>query len=66
MRQTILSLTFLLLTFCLWAKNEMEDGAIERVKTVPVSSLDRDLPRVTLVRQSNGKSTNATNAPGIR
>jgi|SRR6516225_9928130 len=48
MRQTILSLTFLLLTFCLWAKNEMEDGAIERVKTVPVSSLDRDLPRVTL------------------
>jgi hypothetical protein len=52
MRQTILSLAFPLLTLCLWAKgpfaNEIEDGAIERVKTLPVSSLDHDLPKVTL------------------
>ena len=52
MRQTILSVTFLLLTFYLWAQgpsaNEMEDGAIQRVKVLPVSSLDRNLPKVTL------------------
>ena len=52
MRRTILSLTFLLLTFGLWAQgssaNEMEGGAIQRVKALPVSSLDRNLPKVTL------------------
>jgi len=52
MRQTILSLTFLLLTFCLWAQGpsatEMEDAVIQRVKALPVSSLDRNLPKVTL------------------
>ena len=68
MRQSILSVTFLLLTFYLRAQgpsaNEMEDGAIQRVKVLPVSSLDRNLPKVTLsfssrtkgeARQSNGK-----------
>jgi hypothetical protein len=52
MWQTILSLSSLLLTICLWAQgpsaNKTERGAIQRVKTLPVSSLDRSLPKVTL------------------
>ncbi len=52
MRQTILNLFFLLLTFCMWAQGPSADkremSAIQRVKTLPVSSLDRDLPKVTL------------------
>ena len=52
MRQTIFSLSFLLLTYCLWAQipsvNKAERAAIHRVKTLPVSSLDRSLPTVTL------------------
>ena len=52
MRQTILSLLFLLLTFCMQAQGPSADktemGAIQRAKTLPISSLDRDLPKVTL------------------
>lgn len=54
MRQTILSLSFLLLTVCMWAqgppadKSETEMDVIQRVKALPVSSLDRNLPKVTL------------------
>jgi hypothetical protein len=52
MRRTILSLLFLLLTFCARAQGPSADkteiGAIQRVKTLPISSLDRSLPKVTL------------------
>jgi hypothetical protein len=52
MRQMILSHLFLLLTFCVWAQgpsaNKMEMDAIQRVKALPISSLDRSLPKVTL------------------
>jgi hypothetical protein len=52
MRQTIPSLLFLLLTLCVWAQGPSADkaemGAIERVKALPISSLDRSLPKVTL------------------
>lgn len=52
MRQTILSLLFLLLTFCVRAQGPSADktemGAIQRTKTLPISLLDRDLPKVTL------------------
>jgi hypothetical protein len=51
MRQTILNLVFLLLAFCVWAQSPSADkaemGAIQRVKTLPISSLDRNLPKVT-------------------
>ena len=52
MRWTIPSLPFVLLTTCVVAQgpstDKAETGAIERVKALLVSSLDRDLPRVTL------------------
>jgi hypothetical protein len=49
MRQTMLSLLFLLLTFCVWAQGpsaEIDDT--QRVKTLLTSSSDRALPKVTL------------------
>jgi hypothetical protein len=51
MRQTMLSLFFLLLTFCVWTlgrSDKKEVDAIKRVKALLVSSLDRTLPKVTL------------------
>jgi hypothetical protein len=52
MRQTIPCLLFLLLTFCLWAQgppaDKTEMDAIRRIEMLPVSSLDRNLPKVTL------------------
>ena len=51
MRQTILRISFLLLTFSQWAPGQSaneETATIQRVKTLPVSSLDRNLPKVTL------------------
>jgi hypothetical protein len=46
------SLVFVLLSCLLWAQHpdpkQAEDATIERVKTWQVSSLDRDLPNVTL------------------
>jgi hypothetical protein len=52
MRQTILSLLFLLLAFCVRAQGPSADkteiGAIQRVKKLLISSLDRSLPKVTL------------------
>ncbi len=47
----ILSLSLLLLTLCQWAPSSLTDVeaiTIQRVKTLPVSSLDRSLPNVTL------------------
>src|SRR5438105_548918 len=48
----VLGLLFLLLTSCVRAQGPSADKAemdvIQRVKTVPVSSLDRGLPKVTL------------------
>ena len=48
----ISSLAFLVFTCSLWAQHSRpskgEEAAIERVKAVPVSSLDRALPAVTL------------------
>ena len=52
MRQTILSVLFPLLTFCVLAQGPSADdeemGAIQRAKTLLISSLDRNLPKVTL------------------
>ena len=52
MWQTTFSLLFLLLTFGMWAQGTSADktelGAIQRVKTLQVASLDRSLPKVTL------------------
>src|SRR2546430_16186781 len=52
MRQTIFSLSFLLFTVCMWAQgrsaNQTEMGAIQHVKMLLSSSLDRNLPKVTL------------------
>jgi hypothetical protein len=51
MRQTMLSLFFMLLTFCVWAlgpSDKTEIDAMERVKALLISSLDRTLPKVTL------------------
>jgi hypothetical protein len=52
MRLTILSVVPLLLSVGVLAQGpsagKTEVGAIRRVKTLPVSSLDRDLPKVTL------------------
>ena len=52
MRQTILIVTSLLLTFCPCAQDQSADkaerGAIQRVKTFLVSSLDRNLSKATL------------------
>jgi len=47
----MLSLFFLLLTFCAWTlgpSDKKEVDAIKRVKALLVSSLDRTLPKVTL------------------
>ena len=53
MRQTIFIVTSLLLTFCPCAQDQsadqMQRGAIQRVKTLLVSSLDRSLSKATLV-----------------
>ena len=52
MRQMILSLWVLLLTVCLWAQpssaNNTEKVAIQRAKSLIVSSFDRSLPNVSL------------------
>jgi len=52
MWRTILTLLFLQLTFCARAQGPSADksemDAIQRVKTLPISSLDRSLPKVTL------------------
>ena len=60
MRQTISILLILLLTLCACTQNRSADKAkmdgidqtksqaIQRVKELPVSSLDRDLPKITL------------------
>jgi hypothetical protein len=52
MRQTILIVTSLLLTFCPCAQGQSADkterGAIQRVKPLLVSSLDRSLSKATL------------------
>ena len=52
MRLTILSVVSLLLTVCVWAQGPSADktemAAIQRVKTLLISSLDRSLPKVTL------------------
>ena len=52
MRRLILSLWFVLFAACLWAQTwpgtKTEKAAIQRVKNVPVSSLDRSLPKVSL------------------
>jgi hypothetical protein len=52
MRQTILRFLFLLVAFCVWAQrpsaDKTESGVIERVKVLPISSLDDTLPKVTL------------------
>jgi len=52
MRRTILNLWFLLLTLGLWAQppssNKGEKAAIQRVKSLLVSSVDRSLPKVSL------------------
>ena len=52
MRQTILYLWFLFFAICLWGQTssarKMEKAAIQRVKNVRVSLLDRSLPKVTL------------------
>jgi hypothetical protein len=51
-RRTILSFVFLLLSFGAWAQRSSADktqgDAIQRVKSLPISSLDRSLPKVTL------------------
>jgi hypothetical protein len=47
----MLSVFFLLLTFCVWGlgpPDKKEADAIKRVKALLVSSLDRTLPKVTL------------------
>lgn len=47
----MLSLSFPLLVFCVWAlgpSDEKEIDAIARVKTLLISSLDRTMPKVTL------------------
>ena len=51
MQRTILSVSFSLLTLGLWAQSPSaieESAAIQRVKSLHVSSLDRSLPKVTL------------------
>jgi len=52
MRQRILSLWALLLTVCLWAQpasvNKTEKAAIQRAKSLIVSTWDRSLPNVSL------------------
>ena len=52
MGQTILGFLLLLLAFHAWAQgppgDKTEAGAIERVKALLISSLDRTLPKVTL------------------
>jgi hypothetical protein len=52
MRLTILNVWSLLLTFCIWAQDPSADKTemrtIQRVKTLPITSLDRSLPKVTL------------------
>ena len=52
MRRTILSLVLLLLSLGVWAQptsaNKTQADAIQRVKSLPVSFLDRSLPKVTL------------------
>lgn len=52
MRQTIVKLLFLLLTVCAWAQRPSADktemAAVQRVKGLPISSLDSSLPTVTL------------------
>ena len=52
MQQTILTLLFLLLPFCARAQVPSADNtymaAIQLVKTLPISSLDLSLPKVTL------------------
>jgi hypothetical protein len=52
MRQTILSLSSLLLTLWVWAQGSPADKAemdtIQRVKSLLISTLDHDLPKVTL------------------
>lgn len=52
MRQTILTLSFQLLTLCVWAQGSSADktemDTIQQVKTLLVSTLDHDLPKVTL------------------
>lgn len=52
MRRAIASLILVILSCSLWAQhaytNKQEDSTIERVKTLQASSLDPDLPKVTL------------------
>ena len=52
MRRTVLALSFLLLARFLWTQgsspNATESSAIQRVKAVLVSTLDSNLPKVTL------------------
>jgi hypothetical protein len=51
MRQTMFTLSFLLLTFCVWALGPSDQrgvNAVERVKALLISSLDRTLPKITL------------------
>jgi hypothetical protein len=52
MRQTILHFSFLILTFCSWVSGQSANektAAVQRVKALLVSSLDRSLPpKVTL------------------
>jgi hypothetical protein len=52
MLPTSLCLLILLLTYCVQAQGQPTDkaavSAMQRVKTLPISSLDHDLPKVTL------------------